>query len=79
VNALKQIYFFEETTTHVYDPASDGWTVGTSMPTARGYAGIAVIGDLLYTVGGIKGTIGLGEMYPISNYGVVHACWIWDT
>ena len=59
MNASKRIYFFDETGTQVYDPASDRWAVGISMPTLRSNVGVAVVKDLFYVVG--------GEILPPSN------------
>jgi len=38
--------------TQVYNPASDSWINGISMPTARGNFGVAVINDKIYAIGG---------------------------
>ncbi|MCW4010295.1 MAG: hypothetical protein NWF05_06710 [Candidatus Bathyarchaeota archaeon] len=43
----------------VYDPKTDTWTVGASMPTARTGLAIAVLDDRLYAIG--------GGWYPIST------------
>ncbi len=65
VNAPKQIYFFEETTTYSYNLTNDSWTIGTSMPTARLIATIVVIGDIFYVVGGRYGQHGyITIMFP---------------
>jgi parallel beta-helix repeat protein len=37
----------------VYDPQSDNWTLGTSMPTARYGLAVAVVNDTLYAMGGV--------------------------
>ena len=64
-NAPKRIYFLDETGNYVYDPANDSWSTGAAMPTPRGFAGIAVINDTLYAVGGIIITShGMGDMRP---------------
>jgi hypothetical protein len=39
-------------TSQCYDPENDNWTVCTSMSTGRYSAGVAVVDDLLYVVGG---------------------------
>ena len=39
-------------TTHVYDPKTNSWTIGASMPTARGTLSVAVVNDTLYALGG---------------------------
>jgi len=53
MNAPKQIYFFVDSLTQVYNPANDSWAHGTGMSTARGYAGVAVINDIFYVIGGM--------------------------
>jgi N-acetylneuraminic acid mutarotase len=37
----------------VYDPKTDSWTKGTSMPTARYDLGVAVVNDTIYAMGGV--------------------------
>ena len=39
-------------TTYIYDPQTNNWTTGTSMPTARGALSAAVVNDTLYALGG---------------------------
>lgn len=46
----------------IYDPETDTWTYGASMPTARFGHGVAVINDTLYSIGGREGWFG----FPIS-------------
>jgi N-acetylneuraminic acid mutarotase len=41
-------------TSQSYDPKNDNWTVCTSMLTGRYSAGVAVVDDLLYLVGGFN-------------------------
>ncbi len=62
MNAPTQIYVFDETATYSYDPANDSWANGTSMPTARGFAGVAVVNDTFYVIGGeiMPGTVAIG-------------------
>jgi len=36
----------------VYDPQTDTWSTGTSMPTARQGLGVAVVNNLIYAIGG---------------------------
>jgi hypothetical protein len=48
-----RVYFFDESSTHIYTPANDSWTSGTPMQKSRGYAGVATINDTFYLVGGI--------------------------
>jgi N-acetylneuraminic acid mutarotase len=65
VKAPKRIYFFDENKTDVYDPMSESWTVGTPAPTARLIAGVAVVDDLCYVIGGRTGQWGyMTFMYP---------------
>lgn len=42
-----------------YDPDRRRWTELADMPTARGGAGVAVVGKRIYVVGGIAGTVSL--------------------
>jgi N-acetylneuraminic acid mutarotase len=37
---------------HIYDPARDRWTAAKDMPTARGFFGVAAIGERIHAVGG---------------------------
>jgi len=46
----------------VYDPETDTWVAGPSMPTARYGLGVAVVNDSLYAIGGREGWVG----FPIS-------------
>ena len=46
----------------VYDPETDTWVAGHSMPTARYGLGVAVVNDSLYAIGGREGWVG----FPIS-------------
>ena len=39
----------------VYDPATDGWSRKTDMPTARSFAGTAVVDGKIYAMGGSAG------------------------
>jgi N-acetylneuraminic acid mutarotase len=54
----------------VYDPATNSWSVGTAMPTARANAGAAFIAGKWYVFGGKRGTAYLNtlEVYdPAAN------------
>ncbi|WGM90309.1 MAG: hypothetical protein NUK63_04100 [Candidatus Bathyarchaeum tardum] len=56
----------------IYDPESDTWSIGASMPTARLSLGIAVINNNLYVIGGVLGftpepVIATNEMYSLSD------------
>ncbi|WP_127580789.1 Kelch repeat-containing protein [Paenibacillus koleovorans] len=52
-------------TVQEYNPASNSWSLKTSMPTGRKYSGAASIGDKIYVVGGqtASGAIGTLEIY----------------
>jgi len=36
----------------IYDPATDSWTPGPSMPAPRDHAGVAAVNGKLYVIGG---------------------------
>jgi N-acetylneuraminic acid mutarotase len=57
----------------VYDPERNVWKDGTSMPTSRGYLGLAVADDVLYAVGGSDGEnwYNVNEEYKPFGYGTV--------
>jgi N-acetylneuraminic acid mutarotase len=57
----------------VYDPERNVWKDGTSMPTSRGYLGLAVVDDILYAVGGSDGENwwNVNEEYKPFGYGTV--------
>ena len=61
VNAPKRIYVFGGGETQVYDPDSDSWTFGADMPADRDNFGVAVVNDILYTIGGYTATY---QNYP---------------
>jgi N-acetylneuraminic acid mutarotase len=44
-------------TTQSYDPKTDSWNVCASMPTGRFDAGVAVVNDRLYVIGGYSSTL----------------------
>jgi parallel beta-helix repeat protein len=79
----KRIVFFSESSTYVYCPMNDSWTEGGLMPTARGYAGVAVVNDEFYVIGGIKapftglivatGSVATNEQYTPNNLQPVKA------
>jgi parallel beta-helix repeat protein len=83
LHAPKQIVFFRESSTYVYFPANDSWAVGESMPTSRGWAGVAVLDDTFYVIGGIKapfvgyivitGSVGTNEHHTPNEYNPVPA------
>jgi len=63
-------------TTHIYDPQTNRWTIGASMPTARGTFSVALVNDTLYALGGTNNllnpqapTIAVNEQYFPLGYG----------
>ncbi len=46
----------------VYDPATDTWSTGTPMPTARYGLGVGVIDGKLYVAGGSSATVELDTL-----------------
>jgi N-acetylneuraminic acid mutarotase len=58
---------------HVYDTERNVWSSGSSMPTARGYLGLAVVDDVLYAIGGFDGEhwLDANERYLPFGYGTV--------
>jgi N-acetylneuraminic acid mutarotase len=57
----------------IYDPGSDSWSNGTSMPAGseRGAGAVAVIGDEIYVAGGWRG----GPVADFSAYDTVNDSW----
>ncbi len=45
----------------VYDPESNGWTVETAVPTPRYHAGITLVGERLFVVGGLRDSGGFSD------------------
>ncbi len=60
---------------YVYDPEADVWDRGADMPTARAGAGVAVVDDLLYVIGGDSawyfGVFDVNEQYTPFGYGTI--------
>jgi N-acetylneuraminic acid mutarotase len=58
---------------HAYDSERNVWSLGASMPTARGYLGLAVVDDALYAIGGFDGEnwLDVNERYLPVGYGTV--------
>ncbi len=54
----------------VYDPETDTWTNGTSMPTPRWALAVAVVNDELYAIGGYNGEtrLAVNEKYTPIDY-----------
>jgi N-acetylneuraminic acid mutarotase len=63
----RKIYFFDDPDTNVFDPESESWTLGVSMPSNRLCAGVAVVNDVFYVIGGRSGTHGYITMLTPSN------------
>jgi N-acetylneuraminic acid mutarotase len=58
---------------HVYDSERNVWSSGASMPTARGYLGLAIVDGALYAIGGFDGEnwLNVNERYLPFGYGTV--------
>ena len=92
VNALKRIYVVGGKSSasldgldiiQVYDPKTDGWAYGTSMPTRRGWLEVVVVEDMLYAIGGNSYMIGpeldVNEGYKPFGYGTPDSSYISPT
>jgi len=85
--APKRIYVLGDASRNlnqVYDPETDTWTNGTSMPTPRQSLGVAVVNDILYTIGGgFFAELGIftasnkNEKYTPSGYIAEFPTWIY--
>jgi N-acetylneuraminic acid mutarotase len=53
--APKQFCFFDEKATYVFNLANNSWAVGEQMPVALICAGVTVVNDTFYVVGGRSG------------------------
>jgi N-acetylneuraminic acid mutarotase len=53
--------------------SNNSWSTLEPMPTPRGYLGLAVVGDILYAIGGFDGTnwLGTNEQYKPIDFGTV--------
>ena len=86
VNAPERVYVFgadanlpywqlttRKFVTQSYDPKNDSWTICASMPIERYGAGIAVVDDLLYVIGGFTLTFHTDKftLNPIYTYSAV--------
>jgi N-acetylneuraminic acid mutarotase len=63
-------------TVYAYDPATDSWTEGAAMPTARGALSVTVHDGKLYAIGGYEGRANSAavEVYdPLKNTWSVRA------
>lgn len=54
-------------TVDVYDGARDQWSAVPSMQERRSTLGAAVLGDLLYAVGGFDGSTGTARLHSSSS------------
>ncbi len=59
--------------TRRFNLSDNSWSTIESMPTPRGYLGLAVIGDVLYAIGGFDGTnwLSTNEQYKPLDYGTM--------
>jgi N-acetylneuraminic acid mutarotase len=62
-----------ENKTFTYDPDINAWSSDTAMPDSKAYFGVAVVKDVLYTVGGFDGDKCLSESdkFTPEGYGQV--------
>jgi N-acetylneuraminic acid mutarotase len=51
----------------VYDPESDSWTLGASMPTSRSLSAVGVVNDTLYVLGGVSMANVQGTAYAVNE------------
>lgn len=60
--------------TFAYEPSTDAWTEQTAMPVGveRGGAGVAVLQDTVYVLGGLRGTQTVGDAWA---YDTVTDAW----
>jgi N-acetylneuraminic acid mutarotase len=51
--------------TYVYDPATDAWSERAAMPvgTERGGSGVAVLGETIYVLGGLRGLTSVADAW----------------
>ena len=57
----------------IYDPNSDTWQTGISMPTARSWSSASVVNDTIYVVGGTNNS---GEILPtVESFNVQTSKW----
>mgnify|MGYP002681656994 FL=1 len=62
---------------YIYDPIAKTWSTGTTMPTARRYAGVFVFENKMHVVGGVLDT-GTPEGAPHEVYDPVTDTWSTD-
>lgn len=74
-----------ERTVDMYDGVRDQWSAVASMQERRSTLGAAVLGDLLYAVGGFNGSIGTNldtqrfSSYKYHSWSVLHLCHLLST
>lgn len=67
VKSPVRFYDFNPLETDIFDPSDNSWTVGMAMPSSLYHAGVAVINDTFYVLGGR--TEGVGVLpFTISYY-----------
>ncbi|WGM90308.1 MAG: kelch repeat-containing protein [Candidatus Bathyarchaeum tardum] len=57
----------------IYDPETDTWSTGASMPTSRYSLEVAVVDNLVYAIGGVTGwliypSVGVNEQYTPAGH-----------
>jgi hypothetical protein len=57
----------QNTFNQVYDPRSDSWGLGASMPSARFYCAVAVVNDKVYVIGGVRDVLEIPQHYFSTN------------
>ncbi len=79
VFAPKQIYVIggdasSNSSNQVYNSENDTWSIGAQLSSSRSYLGVAVIGDVLYAIGGRNSdgeSLDLNEQYTPLAYGTM--------
>ncbi len=78
--APKRVYIYDGTNMQVYNPYDDNWTFVDPPPTSRQNAGMAVVDDQIYVIGGVSYPLGVAsysilhktnEQYTPVDYGVL--------
>lgn len=67
INAHIRTYVIGSNVNEVYNSYTDTWSKGVTLPTPRGYFGLAVVNDSIYAIGGF--TTGANEQYFPFGYG----------
>jgi N-acetylneuraminic acid mutarotase len=66
--------------TQIYDPETDSWTYGASMPTERGWLEVVVVEDIIYAIAGrgcgICPVLKVNEQYTPIGYIPEFPSWI---